>query len=242
MRYIYYIIGILIVLSLAAGLFLRYDPVRGETFLTVNQRTFSQQEFTQLQQSPAFRHLKQEELLDDLVMRELLLQQARARHLDRKPEFLRAIRNHYEQTLVKTLLEDQINKLELQIDSAQVTGYRSCLGQSYRLKLQPTADSAGGAQEIVGDFIDLPTVLQQQLVEFDEQRPTTTFYFAGNQVQLKILARRPVPQPPQLSDQEIRSTLSDALRQQALNGWLAELRSAADVKIAAPPEGEGDRS
>jgi len=52
------------------------------------------------------------EFLDQIITKEILIQEAKRRHLDRKDKFIRAIERYWESTLIRDLIEMEQQKIE----------------------------------------------------------------------------------------------------------------------------------
>jgi len=238
MRYIYYIVGIILLSGLAvllAGrLMLSHD--RGEAMLTVNGRTITTAEITRRQQYSPYHFQSINSFIDDLITRELLIQEARRRSIDREEPFRQAMQEHYEQALIKQLMDRRNSELTIQVQADDIRAYRECSQRRYSLEqlTYATADpgSAPPLQQIrlQEDFNDLPLNWQLQLLGLEAGQQTPAFQQGSDYCVLHIsqVSEAEVP-APRMSDTDIRQLLEDANRQAALADWLEQLRREAVI-------------
>jgi hypothetical protein len=90
-----------------------------KTLAKINDYTLTLDEFqTQLAQEARFdkdfKVTKQAKkaFLDQLITKEILIQEAKRRNLDRKEKFIRAIERYWESTLIRDLMEMEQQKIE----------------------------------------------------------------------------------------------------------------------------------
>lgn len=123
MKYIYYIIGIVIVFSglTAYGLFDARIEV-SEPVLSVNDRIFSKTEMDRLlAYNPSDQ--TRDEYIESLIEKQLLIQEAIRERINEEESFRRSVENFYEQSLIKILLDRKHDSLIVDVTTDEVAKY-----------------------------------------------------------------------------------------------------------------------
>lgn len=252
MRYIYYIIGVILLFScavLATGKLLTPATEEGDAVLTVNGRTITTSEISSRQHQSSYHFRSVNDFIDDLITRELLIQEARRRGIDREEPFRRAMQDQYEQSLIKLLMDRQLAELDVRVSPKDIARYRECSKYRYHMEqrlFDPGQDtSASPRSRVVSeqDFNDLPLPWQVQLLPIEDGGGDSSPFPLENQIcVLHVDHISPaINADPDMKDDEIRQLLTDARRQLAFDNWLNKLRSEADIekgKLLDSPGGQ----
>ncbi|MFN3480952.1 MAG: SurA N-terminal domain-containing protein [Thermodesulfovibrionales bacterium] len=155
MRYLYIVGGlILIVLGISGMTFLRFRPPESKEFVRINDRIITTEEFER-QYSEAISFYKQEkskkDFLEDLITKELLLQEAKRRGLDLKPDFRRSIQSYYEQTLLKNLAQEKMSEIRVSVTEEELRSYYKNMGKVFIIRTIITPDQEK-AEEAIRSF------------------------------------------------------------------------------------------
>ncbi|NOX32643.1 MAG: hypothetical protein GXP56_02740, partial [Deltaproteobacteria bacterium] len=162
MRYIYYIIGIMVVFSgLAAyGLFDTRLEI-SKPFLSINDRIISKNEFEKMSlRKPSYMSLEQ--FIDTVIDKQLLIQEAIKMKINKEESFRRSVENFYEQSLIKILLDRKMKSLVVDVTDDEISRYETLLQNKLFLTktIYPSMKDAqnktrGTIEKIETDFIDL---------------------------------------------------------------------------------------
>ncbi|RMF47446.1 MAG: hypothetical protein D6751_02675 [Deltaproteobacteria bacterium] len=239
MRYIYAIILILILAT--AGLFLAdrvlFRKPRGEIAFKVNDRVMTVEELDLRRRYAPYAMSDPEGFVDNLVIRELLIQEARRRRLDRRPAFQLAMEEHYEQSLIRQLLDSLKAEIRVHVDDSQIKAYREAARSRYVLTRALVRRDLSGHEtrredRIEQDFVDLPPAWQLHLLGLKEGESCPVFPVAEGDCVLRIEKRLPASGPVDALDAaEIRSLLEESTRQARIDAWIDRLRRDADIDI-----------
>ena len=123
MKYVYYIIAILIVFfGLAAfGVFDTRIEI-SESFLSINNRIISTDEFEKIsRKKPSF--MSQEQFIESVIDRQLLIQEAIKMDIDKEESFRASVENFYEQSLIKILLDRKLDSLVVDVTNDEIATY-----------------------------------------------------------------------------------------------------------------------
>ncbi len=257
MRYIYIVIGLILVIVGISGMTLLKvkTPLSGEA-ARVNERVITIDEFREAYEekaavSPVPPDKKQ--FLDDLVSREILIQEAKRLGLDREEAFRRSIQNYYEQTLLKNLTQKKMSDLKVSVSEEEIASYYANMGKIYELGIviEPSEREANEAimhfpakkavkrrlrvDEIphevldsvlslrVGEVSPKPIPCEKGLLVFECEKGFLVFRLEG----YKII---PVPPLGKIHD-EIRKTLEERKRRREMEGWFEGLRKNSRITI-----------
>ncbi len=248
MRYIYIVAGIiLIVLGISGITFLKVGPPASVELARVNDRIITVNEFDKAlgekkSASPAPADKKR--FLDELVTREVLIQEAKRRGLDLKEPFRSSIQNYYEQTLLKNLTQEKMSEIHVSVSEEEIEDYYRNMGKIYELKIAvlPTERAADEAirnfpsstvrarylrmEEIPPEILDAVTALRAGEVS-KKPVPCDAGFFV-----FKLEGYKTEPMPPLGTvHDEIRKTLEERKKQADMERWLDGLRKSAKITI-----------
>jgi len=167
MRYVYYIIAIVIVLSglTAYGIFDTKVEL-SKPFLSVNDRIISKDEFAaMLKSTPDY--MSRDQFIESVIERQLLIQQAIKQEVNREEGFRQSVEDFYEQSLVNMLLERKRNSLVVDVTDDELEKYENFLNTHVTITktryqtLEDAKAKRNGKSEIIETrFIDLPDDLK----------------------------------------------------------------------------------
>jgi len=126
MRYIYYIIIIIVGVTIAAGwgIFSKTKVEISKPAIVINDKIISEQEFDDLLKSkPAY--INEEELIDSLIVKELLIQEAIKQNINKDESFRASVEDFYEQSLIKILMDDQFKRHDPVVTDEEIEKYEA---------------------------------------------------------------------------------------------------------------------
>lgn len=178
-------------------------------------------------------------ILDSAITRELLLQEAQRRKIDKEEAFRKTLKNFYEQSLLNTLLDRQYEQLEVEVTEKEIEQYLDCFGKMIsftRLEVaqtppySPTSDQ-GPQYDVL--FDDLAVPLQMLIAQLQPGMHAVDFDTGNERYAIRLdnmentSAIDTLPPSPEL----IREMLEENKRQQNISSWLNELRNNASITI-----------
>jgi len=251
MRYIYYNIMIILLATVASGLWLFAGSNSGDkkAVLTINDRVISQSEFAEREEYAPYFSRSRQEFIDELINRELLIQEARRRNLDQEESFRQEIQDHYEQALIKQLLDRHREELQLEVSDRDVESWRQAMGDQVSLRLMRYADpheSAGkaslGEENLSIRFAELTPSLQLRILGLQNGESTPPFPLESGYGVVRLDDRETVDEKIDLPDiDDIRGYIAGAREQIAMEQWLVKLRNKAKVTVADEIISEGGK-
>ncbi len=257
MRYIYIVIGLILVIVGISGMTLlkKRTPSSGEA-ARVNERVITVDEFKEAYEEKASTSPvppDKKEFLDALITKEILIQEAKRLGLDREEPFRRSIQNYYEQTLLKDLTQKKMSDLKVSVSEEEIAAYYANMGKIYELGFV-TEPSEREADEAIAHFpaekaskrrlrIDeiphemLDPVLSLRVGEvFPKpipcQKGLLVFKCEKGFLVFRLESYMITPVPPLAQvHEEIRRTLEEKRRRGELEGWLEGLRNRSRITI-----------
>lgn len=148
MRYLYYILGIFILITAAFGYLLLHEPEVdvSRPAIVINDRIITQSELERrMREKP---HDKKEEaFIDSLITRELLIQEALRRGINQEESFRASVEDFYEQSLIKILLDRKYREFAPRVREAEIERYKELSGHEVHLikKRYRSASAAAAA-------------------------------------------------------------------------------------------------
>ena len=251
MRYIYVVAGLILIIAGAAGMtLLKSGHSLSREAVRVNEHSITDEEYRKAYEekastSPVPPDKKQ--FLDDLVTREILIQEAKQLGLDREESFRRSIQNYYEQTLLKNLTQRKMSDIHVSVSEGEVTSYYERMGKVYELSVitLPTEREAleairnfpsGKAERKILHVDDIPPLMLDAVLALKtgEVSPRPVACDKGFFVfRLDGYKREPVP-PLDTVREEIRKSIEARKRQGEMEKWLEGLKRNSRVTINEP--------
>jgi peptidyl-prolyl cis-trans isomerase C len=139
MKYFFHSIFILFIVSIIAGCERKPE---GPVAVQINERAITLEEFKaevnkSLAIDPEFTGTPEdrEGLIEELITRELLIQEAMRMGLDREEEFRRQIRGYYEQTLIQELMRMKLGDIPVDVSEEEIKELYELMGKVYHLDI-----------------------------------------------------------------------------------------------------------
>lgn len=239
MKYIYYIIGILILITI--GLAVRLSDLKvdvSESALIINDKIISKSELEDLSKFGSY-HSRGKDFIDSVITRELLIQEAIKRGIHKEEAFRKSIEVYYEQSLVKNIVDRKIQALSPNVTESMIGKYNEMhLSRlKYTKKTFESKDdlykrkvSSTAAME--GEFEDLSEALRYSLFLLspgDKSEPE--LLYEGYVVyQLDEIIVNPEAEKID-DDSQVRSFLIDQEKNALFNTWMNDLKKNADIQV-----------
>ncbi len=242
MKYLLTIVCFLALLSLVTIFIIAPSPSpeKGSVVVKVNDNRITSGMLAESEKNRPSHHENRQEFLKSVVVEQLLIQEAKRQKIDQEPQFREAIKNHYEQSLVKILLERKNQMLDETVSDEEIDRYLSYFGKTVTFTIAqgsgsqaaPDVEWEAGSTK-TERFDDLSTTLQPLLVGL-QPGGTTTFFDTGNEwfaIRLENLTDTPSGDLTNIPREMVRSIITTHKREQKLYGWINSLVSSADISI-----------
>ena len=131
MKYIYYIIVIMVIFSglVAYGLFNTKIEI-SKPFLSINDRVFSETEFKNMLLNKPH-HMTQEQFIEETIEKQLFIQEAVKMEINKEQSFRMSVQNFYEQSLIKVLLDRKLDSLKVDVTDEEIAKYKAFIQNKF---------------------------------------------------------------------------------------------------------------
>jgi hypothetical protein len=242
-RYIYYIIVILLVLSAIIGYELESrNPVPSprDAAIIVNAKVISVEEFNKLYSSRSSGAEDRSGFINSLLTKELLIQESKKEGIDKEEPFRRSIQNFYEQSLIKLLMDRKCACLNITVTDDEVNGYIAHLNKKMYLTIFSfdSADEVRKGEYTDGEkksvnFEDLSADIRNSVIPLEEGELTGPVKTGGKYIVTRLDRMEDIPsRAPSVPERDnIRKMLIEERKEKILNDWIADLRKKASIKV-----------
>ncbi len=244
MKYLLTIVAIVCALTLLTVYFLwpEKQPPASSIAVTVNGHALSKSAIAEEGKKHGYHSEDLSEQVNSVITRELLIQEAQRLKIDQEQSFRKSLKEFYEQSLIKTLMDRKYNEISITVDDSEIDNYLSLFGKKVTFtRLAVTSEppyavtSEEGLQnEVV--FDDLAESLQPILASLTPGMHTIKFDTGSEIYAIRLDKVKDAAdtngftgQPPDRD--HIKMILEEYKRQENISIWLNELRNNASITI-----------
>jgi len=136
MKYIYYILGFLLIVSILMGIELKSKrSINKEVAIIINDRVITSDELKSLYEHQQPYKQSKEDFINSLITKELMIQESKKLGIDKEEPFRRSIQNFYEQSLIKQLIDRKITSTSVTINEEDVNNYINLMNKKYYVSI-----------------------------------------------------------------------------------------------------------
>ncbi len=244
MKYIYYIIGIMIIFSglVAYGVFNTKIEI-SKPFLTINDRIISEAEFKNMLLNKSH-HMTQEQFIEEIIEKQLFIQEAVKMEINKEQSFRMSVQNFYEQSLIKVLLDRKLDSLKVDVTDEEIAKYKASIQNKFFLTkmVYPTMKDAQNKtnetiEKIEDAFLDLSGDLKFIVMDLnigDVSKPTANdltsmdtlvYIYRLDEIQ-KIEDQNKIQE---VDIEYISLYMKDKKKEQLLDEWSEKIRKTAEI-------------
>jgi hypothetical protein len=241
MKYLYIILAIVILATLLSlfSFLPGKKTSRDDIAISINGHEIGEDAVTSEGKKFGYHSDQQSDMFDTLITRELLLQEAERQAINKEESFRESLKNYYENSLIKILLDRQNSKIDAAVSDAAVDNYISFLGKIVtftRLDTLPDSASAAAAANGITNtalFADLAMPVRTLLSSLQPGEFAIKFDTGSDKYALRLDSVQPVPEyTAKTADrQHIAEMLAEYQKEQQMNRWLMQLRQKATITI-----------
>jgi hypothetical protein len=241
MKYIFTIFAIVCLATILTIYFVwpEKPPTKTDIALTVNGLEMDRAAVAAEGAKAGYHLDERDALLDSLITRVLLIQEAQRQKIDKEESFRAALKTFYEQSLIKILMDRQYNTVAVEVDEEEIDQYLSFFGKTVtftRLPVnsippyKPTSDEGVRNEVLFDDLAGPLKYLISCLTPGDYQ---IKFDTGNEQHAIRLDSVTPASDAePTVPDRETcRNIIEDHKRQQQITIWLNELCRNASITI-----------
>lgn len=239
-----YLFIILAIVSLATVLSLfsfmpGKTPSKEEIAISINGRDIARDAVATEFDKRGYHADDRAELYDTLITRELLIQEAERQEINKEESFRKSLKEFYENSLIKILLDRKNEQLRTQVGEEELNGYLALSGKIVtftRLDAIPaTREEADKAKGLTNTalFNDLATPLRMLLSTLQPGQYSVQFDTGSEKYAIRLDDIQPSPDTgkQQIDRQRLIAIFEEYKREQQMNQWLIELKQKATITI-----------
>jgi parvulin-like peptidyl-prolyl isomerase len=240
MKYIYYIIAIMIIFSgLAAyGLFDTRVEI-SKPFLSINDRIISEDEFEKMSLTRTSHIMSREQFIESIIARQLLIQEAIKMNINKEESFRHSVENFYEQSLIKILLDRKLDSLVVDVTNDEIAKYETLSQNRLFLTkmIYPNLKDAqnrinGTIEKLEVDFIDLSDDLKFIVLNLNigDSSKSIRTDFGVFIYRLDDIQKKEAPDKKKEFDiKRVSLFIQDKKKEQLLAEWTDAIRQTAEI-------------
>jgi len=238
MRFLYYIVGIVVMFSVFAVYGLKNTQVELSTpALVINDRIITEEELDGMIQSKPY-YMTRKAYLDSVVTRQLLIQEAVRQNINKEEAFRRSVENYYEQSLIKILLDRTLKSIEVDVTDKEIEHYHALLDTrvkltkfGYKTLDQARRGKGGTSQTTEVDFIDLSDDLKFIVYMLDEKQVSQPIKSGMGVMTYRLDAIMPIEdrETGQKNSEDIADFIRDKKREIVMDEWTENLKDRAKI-------------
>lgn len=239
MKYLLIILAILLAITGATLFFIwpSRQVEKKDVLVTINGHNISRSDIQDdgLLVSP---HESDKDLIDSVITKELLINEAQRQNIDKEPGFRKELKDYYEQSLIKILMERENASIKVTVTNQEISNYLECFGKTYTFLLlksrqMPSVDDLKKhGTPHTGRFQDLSRSLQLALAGL-KPGDRAMEYETGNENYAVLLEKieGDTVKPATIGTDKVRRILEEHKRRQAIDNWITALRKKASITI-----------
>jgi len=238
MKYIYYIIAAIIV-SVIGLLVIQYGvdrPVAPKNpAIVINERVITTEELAGMKQA---HDETRPDFIESIITKELMIQEAQRSGIDREEQFRKSIKNFYEQSLVKTLMDRKLASLNISVSDDEVDRFYSLQDKKLSLTVARAANADDMKQgkvrreKINISFNDLSGGMKGVALSLNKGEKSPPFLSAGEYVSVTLDDIQPGGRKqPGISGDEIKKLIWESKREQLLSEWIDGMKKKSKITI-----------
>jgi len=246
MKYLYFIIAIVLAITLISFYFLLPDKPIPQTDIavTVNGHNLARKTIESRYVKFGYHSEDLPDMVDEAITREILIQEAQRQGIDREPSFREALQNYFENSLIKVLLDRQNSKISVSVSDREIDRYLSFSGKLVTYtqlnSIPKSSDQIKTAPGITNTvlFDDLALPLRLTLFSLSPGEFRITADTGSEKYAIRLDKIEP-SRPDTVSHQDrkkIRDILVEFKRERQMQKWLADLKKNASITIYQPTE------
>ncbi len=239
MKYIYYIIAIMIVFSGIAmfGLFDTQVEI-SKPYVSINDRIISEAEFNQLlANKPSY--MSHDLFAEVIIEKQLLIQEAIKMDIHKEESFRKSVENFYEQSLIKILIDRKLDSLVVDVSNDEIAKYENYTQNAFSITKviysslkEYEQKSNQNAERITANFLDLSDDLKYIILNLnigESSSPQSTDFGI---VVYTLDQMNKIIKTDEKEDFDIKRVslfLEDKKKETLMKKWTNQIRDNADI-------------
>ncbi len=241
MKYIYYILGFLLIVSVLMGIELKSKKIiNKDVAIIINDRIITSDELKSLYENQQPCKQSKEEFINSLITKELLIQESKKLGIDKEESFRSSIQNFYEQSLIKQLIDRKISSTSVTISEEEVNNYVKLMNKKYHVSIF-TFNSPEEAEKIsflhgekrVLLFDDMSEEIKEKIMNLNPGENTLPIRSGDKYIVIRIdkIEELKGITLDEKERENIKNMLIDEKKKNLINDWISSMRAKAKIEI-----------
>jgi hypothetical protein len=250
MKYIYYIVIILLGISAIIGYeLIGGRSIPGDAAIVINDRTIAGAEFEGLYSQRQPHGQSKTDFINSLITKELLIQESQKSGIDKDESFRKSIQNFYEQSLIKLLIDRKISSLKPTDIDEEFIRCINAFNKKFHMTVfsfdtleQASKGDYGKGEKRTALLDDLSPDIRESVIRSEAGKIIGPVKSGDRYlvVRLDRIETDPSCLPSAHDKEHMLSMLSGEKKEKIINEWISDLRKKAKVKIYIKEENQGD--
>jgi hypothetical protein len=238
MKYLYYIAGILVVFSILAVYGLQDTRVEiSKPAIVVNDRIITESEYKALLPSKPY-YMTEDQFFDSIITKQLLIQEAVKQNINKEESFRTSVENYYEQSLIKLLLDRQLNTLAVEVTKEEIERYQSFSQSKVSISklIYPTLTEALAGenpilQKITSGFMNISDNLKFIIYNLRKGQSSEPFMSNMGVIIYKLDDIKPmdIEKVQKMDMEKISLFIQDKKKEVLMDEWSKKLKENAEI-------------
>ncbi len=238
MKYLFTILG-LVLLSTAVTFYFLWPSdkkVPKNIVLSVNGHLISQKQLTEQQQRQGYHSLLAGDSIDSLVVKQLLLDEAQRLGIDKEDEFRKSLKDYYEQSLIKVLMDRTLGSLSANVSEVAIDRYLAGSGKMFTFTRIPMENGKPLLEQKTQNrvlFDDLSESLRLLLASLQPGEEVLQFE-TGTEIGIIHLDKVELSEGNDAimyGRDRVREALADYQKSLEIDRWINSLRKKASIVV-----------
>jgi hypothetical protein len=244
MKYLVIILTIILTITAATFLFVWPDQPKGkkDVLVTINGHDITRSDI-QVEGATGSHHENSGDFINSVINKQLLIQEAQKHSIDQEPSFRKELKDYYEQSLIKILMERKYASVQVQVSDGEVENFLGSFGKTYTFMLLKTRElltvdflkKNGTLHSAL--FEDLSENLQLILANLKPGEMAMEFE-TGNENSAILLEKIEGTgnRSSLISPVKARKILEEHKKRQIITNWINDLRRNASITLQKQKE------
>jgi hypothetical protein len=238
MKYLYYIAGILVLFSMLAVYGLQDTRMEiSKPAIVVNDRIITESEYKALLPFKPY-YMTEDQYMDSIITKQLLIQEAVKQDINEEESFRRSVENYYEQSLIKLLLDRQLNSLKVDVSEEEIKRYQFFSQSKVYISKRkyPTLDEALAEknpilQKIATSFMNISDDLKFIVSTLEKGQSSEPFVSNTGVIVYKLDDIKPmeIGKVQELDMERISLFIQDKKKEVLMEKWSKNLKENAEI-------------
>ncbi len=238
MKYLFTILAFVVLISVLTLYYLwPSDPVNSQDVaLRINGHSMTHEQLNDQGRKLGYHGESKEDRVDSVVTRQILINEAQRVGIDKEDNFSKALKDYYEQSLIKVLTDRQLATVTVDVSEADIDRYLSCSGKIFiftRIPVEKGQPLEEQGQQNKVLFDDLSESLRVVLATLKPGESISQFD-TGTEVSLIRLDKKKNVEAVgtvAYDRSRVRELLGNYQRSMKIDRWINSLRKKASIVV-----------